>query len=560
MIRSLHWRLQIWHAVVLVTVLGIFGGVVDYLQWQTRIQQVDAELDRATEIVRARMWPNRMPRGRRNPQDNPPPAAPNNNGRPVAFDIPAPKILPHHDDAPAILIQAQQPAPSPQQQPAAPQPPDAAPPAPPLFGQPGDPNRFRRRPDGREDGRPMFDPRRFEPNPKLAEEFAALYEGNHETLPYFILWMGKDRILAKSANAPDIPYPGLKEEQGLSERRVQTRVEGHDQVRELAHGFRFDVNMLVGRSLAPELSAQRSSTLLMILAGMGVLAVGLVGDYWLSLHALKPIAKMATTAESISVKNLSERINLEKTDDELGQLAGVLNRTFDGLQAAFEQQSRFTADASHELRTPVSVILSHTELALSRSRSPEEYRDAIETCRRAGQRMKTLIDGLLALARYDAGQPEQEYTLVELDALGRECLDLLRPLADERHITLTGHFEPVRIKGDRSRIVQVLTNLLTNAIRYNREQGSVDARIFPLENFAVIRISDTGIGIPADELPHVFERFYRVDKARSRAEGGTGLGLSICKTIIDAHHGTITIESEPQQGTTVEVRLPLAQS
>jgi heavy metal sensor kinase len=269
---------------------------------------------------------------------------------------------------------------------------------------------------------------------------------------------------------------------------------------------------------------------------------------------------MTSAADAISVRNLSERIDLQETDSELGQLASVLNRTFDRLQSAFEQQSRFTADASHELRTPLSVILANAELALSRPRSSEEYRAALDTCRRASQRMKSLIDCLLMLARCDSGNSALEPSELDLEPVAKECLELMRPLAEERHIRMEATTAPLRVHGDRDRVSQVLTNLLSNAIRYNHDGGQVHVGVAAENGAAVLTVTDTGVGIPLEALPHIFDRFYRVDEARSRLEGGSGLGLAICKTIVEAHGGTITARSEPQGGTTIEVRLPRCES
>ena len=269
---------------------------------------------------------------------------------------------------------------------------------------------------------------------------------------------------------------------------------------------------------------------------------------------------MTAAADAISVRNLSERIDLQETDSELGQLASVLNRTFDRLQSAFEQQSRFTADASHELRTPLSVILANAELALSRPRSSEEYRAALETCRRASQRMKSLIDCLLMLARGDSGNSALEPSELDLEPVAKECLELMRPLAEERHIQLEATTAPTCVQGDRDRISQVLTNLLSNAIRYNHDEGQVHVGVAAENGAAILTVTDTGVGIPPEALPHIFDRFYRVDEARSRSEGGSGLGLAICKTIVEAHGGTITARNETQGGTTIEVRLPRRES
>jgi heavy metal sensor kinase len=282
-----------------------------------------------------------------------------------------------------------------------------------------------------------------------------------------------------------------------------------------------------------------------------------LGAGWLSARAIRPIAAMTATAEAISAQNLSERIDVSDTDSELGKLATVLNGSFDRLQAAVERQRQFTADASHELRTPLSVIAAHTELALSRERSSEDYQATIETCWRASQRMKSLIDSLLLLARFDSGTPSMNRDRVNLDSLIRECVELVEPLATARGIQIECQTVPSPVWGDSDRLLQVITNLLTNAIRYNVDGGSIRVSNRVESESVVISVTDSGVGIAEDQLPRIFDRFYQVDKARSRAEGSCGLGLSICKTIVEAHGGTITATSQIAAGTTVQVRLPI---
>jgi heavy metal sensor kinase len=400
---------------------------------------------------------------------------------------------------------------------------------------------------------PWFSP---PPGLELPEDLKLLFEGNEPSRFYFVIWDRNGTVLEKSREIDDIPFPELHTEaDGLPVQVARMR----GMHREVVHVSRFDINVLVGRSLLPDLASQHQTGMLLILTGLGVLALGLVGGWWFSSRAMRPIAAITAIAETISVTNLSTRINVESTATELEQLANVLNRTFDRLQSAFERQGQFTADASHELRTPLSVILSQAELVLSRPRSGEEYQKGFEVCRQASLRMKSLIDSLLLLARFDSGEPEVEWQPVELDRLGVDAVELLQPLAEERHVTMRCQSEPVTVEADPEQLYQLITNLLTNAIRYNRTDGRVDLEIASDGRFAIIRVIDTGVGIPPGELPRIFDRFYRVDKARSRAEGGCGLGLAICQTIVETHHGQISATSLPGSGTTIEVRLPLCQ-
>jgi two-component system, OmpR family, sensor kinase len=238
-------------------------------------------------------------------------------------------------------------------------------------------------------------------------------------------------------------------------------------------------------------------------------------------------------------------------------LAGVLNSTFARLEAAFAQQAQFTSDASHELRTPVSVILTQTQTALSRERPSSEYREALEACERAARRMRNLTESLLQLARLDAGQETMKRERFDLARIARECVEMVGPLAAERKIRIQSDLPPTECLGDHDRISQVVTNLLTNAIHFNRDQGEVHLSARAEADAVFFAVADTGQGIPAEDIPHLFERFYRAEKSRSRIQGRNGLGLAICKAIIDAHGGSIEVSSQPGVGSTFTVKLPL---
>jgi heavy metal sensor kinase len=276
----------------------------------------------------------------------------------------------------------------------------------------------------------------------------------------------------------------------------------------------------------------------------------------LSSRTIRPIKDISATAEKISSGDLSQRIPQADTDNELGQLAAVLNETFARLQTAFEQQARFTSHAAHELRTPISVMLTQTQSALSRERSAGEYREAVEACQRAAQRMRRLIESMLELARLDGDEQRMRRERFDLANTAAECVELVYPLAKQRQISIQSDLSASGCSGDPERIGLVLTNLLPNAIYYNREGGEVRVKVEPKERLAVVSISDSGPGISADDLPHIFERFWRADKSRSRAEGRAGLGLAIVKSIVESHGGTIEVSSELGSGTTFTVSLP----
>lgn len=539
MIRSLRWRLQAWHAVVLTAVLSIFGVVVYHLQWTTRLHQIDADLNRTAEVLTSRLrrlFPKAQLRNWRPPME-----------LPDVLERQWLQGMVNSEESDSGFGQSR---PTPQNSSAS-----AA-----MEVDQMDPNAEAGLSE-QEFFRWPFPLAQVEPesagnaaqDPWLPEDFSHLFEGE-ESPYYYIVWDHKGMVLQRSNFGPVVTFVNLF--QGWNSLPVRT-VRSRGWQREVIHVTSFGNHVLVGRSIQFDVASQHGNGWLLAACGWAVLTLGVVGGGWLSGRTLRPIAAMSHMAKSISLENLSQRIDLAETDSELGQLAHVLNQTFDRLQSAFEHQLRFTGDASHELRTPLAVILSQTELALSKPRSSDEYRAALETCQRASRRMKSLIDSLLLLARFDAGHPDLQRRSLDLAEVATESIELLRPLADERHIKVTSAVTSLPLVGDRERLGQVVTNLLANAIRYNEEGGRVDVRVERVNGHAVVSVTDNGIGISADELPHIFERFYRVDKARTRADGGSGLGLAICQSVVEAHGGLIIARSEPQRGTTLEVQLPI---
>ena len=388
---------------------------------------------------------------------------------------------------------------------------------------------------------------------------------------YFIFWQEDGTIAARSPWAPEsVPRPELDSllEMGTNSldlakdpgpgrsvgRLPVSRSRG--ELRESYRSLPFGEFILVGRSVAPDLSAMGRLAVWLVAAGAGILLLGLAGGWWVTTRAIRPVNAISATAVKIAAGDLSQRINAADTQNELGRLAGVLNSTFARLEAAFANQARFTSDASHELRTPICVILSQTQMALTRERSAAEYRDVLEACQRSAQRMRKLTASLLELARLDAGQETLRHDRFDLAELARECVDLIEPLAKDRALSIVCELSPTECIGDAERLAQVVTNLLSNAMSYNRDQGRVTVTTRGENQSAILVVSDTGLGISPEDLPHVFERFYRGDKARSGAAGHTGLGLAISKAIVDAHGGVIEASGTPGQGATFTVRLP----
>jgi two-component system, OmpR family, sensor kinase len=394
---------------------------------------------------------------------------------------------------------------------------------------------------------------RPEPEPiDIPETLLQRFGADENEAAYALLWL-RDGTRSASAQAPaDVPPPKPLAKENPDRPRFRRRGD----LREVILPRHSGGYLVVGRSTAVEEEQTERLVWILVGTGLGVLLVGLAGGWILVERALRPIAVMSSTAQAISASNLSQRIDVAGTESELSPLARILNNMLDHLEDAFEQQKRFTADASHELRTPLAVICSQAELALARERSGAEYRQALATCAGAAQRMRTLVNGLLTLARADAGMLQLERAPFDLKTCAEECAGLVQPLAEQHNIAVDLDLEDVEPTGDVQRIAQVITNLLSNAIRYNRDGGRVSVRLRQEGGEAVLTVADTGIGIPEDELGSIFKRFYRVDKARSREMGGTGLGLAICQSLVTAHGGTLECASELGRGSTFTVHLP----
>lgn len=403
------------------------------------------------------------------------------------------------------------------------------------------PRSFRRRPGPPYDGPPRDGDR-------IAREERRRPDQHPPPRPYFVIFDSAGEILDANG-AVDVEF-------NRPSNRIAFR--GADGRREVWLRGPHDTLIVVGRDIGRATARLLASLTRMFATGIGVLALGLAGGWWLSGKAIEPIHRISQTAAGISSRNLSDRVDTTAMDDELQSLATTLNAMLSRLEDSFGQQSRFTADASHELRTPIAVILSQCELAVRRPRSSDDYLKTIAACQKAGDRMKGLVESLLTLARADAGLIHLNRTNVDLNALAVETQSLLQPLASEREISISVADSAAVVSIDADRIGQVITNLVHNAIAYNVDGGSVmiDTKIDG--NDAILTVRDTGVGIPADSIEHLFDRFYRVDESRSRAVGGNGLGLAICKSIVDSHEGTLTATSTPGEGSVFEVRLPNA--
>ena len=494
--KSIRWRLQIWYGLILVGVLAGFGFTAYHLQRGRQFRRVDDELQRRVGELSSTL---RMP-PRRGPGLS-------EERRPEEFGQPAP---------------------------------------PREFGPPGEgPGPEDRRFGGEPPEALAHPPTEFHLRPQQA----GLFDETDANGFYYVVWTREGKELSRSGNAPkDLPMPARATFSAPPPPRMRSSY------REFFLTTPPGEILLAGRSVAADLKDLRRTALFMTATGAGILLLGLAGGWWIATRAIRPIDDISTTAVQIAAGDLSKRIDAADTDSELGRLAGVLNSTFARLESAFEEQKQFTSDAAHELRTPVSVVLTQTQTALNRERSAAEYRETIESCQRAAQRMRRLIEALLELARLDAGQEQLKRMRFDLTKTAQDCVQLIRPLADERHVKVMTELPALECTGDPDRLAQVITNLLSNAIHYNRENGQVRLSAHSQNGSAVLIVSDTGEGISAGDLPHIFDRFYRADK--SRTSGRTGLGLAISKAIVESHGGTLEVTSELGGGTSFTLRLP----
>ena len=289
-----------------------------------------------------------------------------------------------------------------------------------------------------------------------------------------------------------------------------------------------------------------------------VVSLAVAGGYWLMRRSLAPVDEITRRAEGITSSNLSERLPVIRTGDELERLSTALNRMIERLDGAFQHINRFSADASHELRTPLTILQLELEGIAQNQRRDAALGDQIGSALEETHRMSRIVESLLAISRLDAGEVKMDKTRLDLGDMAASTADEMRLLAEEKSIRIRTHVAiSVHVKGDRTRLQQVIVNLIDNAIKYTQEGGMIEVSVSREGNAAVLEVSDNGPGIPIHALPHVFERFYRADKARSRANGGAGLGLSIVKAICAAHNSDVKVSSWEGRGSCFRVELPL---
>jgi heavy metal sensor kinase len=288
-----------------------------------------------------------------------------------------------------------------------------------------------------------------------------------------------------------------------------------------------------------------------------MLILGTLGGWMLARRSLAPIGYVVAKTRSITSKNLSERLMTRGTDDEMDDLIRTINEMIARLESSFRGMAEFTADVSHELKTPICAMRGEAEVLLLKERKAEEYQEGLAHFIDQFDHLNQMINDLISLSKFDTTQVELNMATLRLDLLVNDLCSFFKVLAEQKNIALeTGTMEEVAVIGDKVRLQQLFTNLIDNAIKYT-SKGSIQVTVEANKDSAVVRIKDTGIGIPKEEQERIFKRFYRLDKSRSKETGGVGLGLSIAEWIAHAHRGRIEVESEPRRGSTFTVYLPL---
>jgi len=489
--NSIKWRLLLWMAILLTLILTGLGIAICHIHWVDQLNQFDDRLEARVATMSAALYAPPHPEGA--PGTNAVSTTLDDTNQPSQEDASGGK--PHHNP------------PSPDQ------------------AAPG--------------------------TLQLPPDIIGLFGTRNTNSFYFVIWLrGEVEAFKESANSPEgVTRPRI------AEKDTGTHIRVRRTFREAFHVTERGDCILVGRSTDAEYEEAGHFARLIFLSGAGVLGLVLAAAWWLLVRALRPLEKISSAALKIASGDLSQRINIPETESELGRLAAVLNSTFARLETSFAQQRQFTSDASHELRTPITVLISEAQTTLARDRSPDDYREALAASLDAAQKMRRLTESLLELARLDAGQEMLRREKTNLAALVQDSVKFVRALASEARVQIICELEDVGVFCDPGRIAQVVTNLLTNAINYNYEDGEIRVNLRREGGSVVLAVSDTGQGIGLADLPHVFERFFSADQ--SRTAGNSGLGLSICKAIVEAHGGSIEVASIIQRGSTFTVRLPL---
>jgi len=396
--------------------------------------------------------------------------------------------------------------------------------------------------------------------PKLQEEVSEAYVGEHSGDYLQIYdqdsnWIFRSTFLQQNQLPPVVP--SLLKDRSLRNiilakhpfRLITQRIDVN------GRAFTVQTAIPVDEIIATLSIFQRN---LVMLAPLVLLAAAGVG-YWISRKALSPVDAITRTARTISGTNLTARLENLETGDELQRLSDTLNEMLGRIEGAFLRVTQFTADASHELRTPISLIRTEAEIALRNSRTNTEYREALQQIVMSAERTSSLVEELLTLARADAGRESLYFTSLNLSAVMNEISSEWRPLVEARSLEYRENIVDVEtiVLADPTAMRRLLFILLDNAVKYTPSPGTIELRFESRANHALIAVKDSGIGIAEHDQAKIFERFYRVDKARSRSVGGAGIGLAIADWIVQQHRGNLKVQSSLGSGTTFYVELPL---
>jgi len=326
----------------------------------------------------------------------------------------------------------------------------------------------------------------------------------------------------------------------------------------IVEGRRISNIVQVATSLEDMEKALHTLLLILSITIPSALVVAGLGGHFMANRALRPVEEVTNTAREITSHNLNRRIRIKNVKDEIGRLAETLNEMISRLDESFKKIRQFSADVSHELKTPLTVLKWEIEVALRRGRTADEYKAILRSNLEEINNMTKVVDDLLLLSRVDTGEVALKKTIVDLSDFLSEIQVQAQVLATPKSIDVYFHNnQRVRAFADPLRLKSMMLNLVENGIKYSSPGGRIDITLDKRDGFACITVKDQGIGISEEALPQVFDRFFRVDKARSRQEGGSGLGLSICKWIAEAHNGTISAKSESGKGSAFTVRIPV---
>ena len=384
--------------------------------------------------------------------------------------------------------------------------------------------------------------------PDIWKKFISNYESNEPGYVYFSIRNADGSLLLQTPNCPEIGKNETARNKGFNE-----EVRLIDNRREIIKGSWRKLCFIVGRDISHELEEMYLFRARLFLTGFGVWLVSLLGGWLLAGNALKPIKTISNTASRIAEGNLEDRIDTTG-NSELDELARVLNQTFERLHASFNRQKRFTADSSHELRTPVTALLMESERILRRERTTDEYRAALKMCHDSGRRMSQLIEALLLLSQQENTSAKHE--ACDMGRIINDVVEQLTSLAEKGGVDVCCTTVDTPCLGDVAALSILTRNLVANAIEHSFKGGHVWVESNCENGTCILTVRDEGPGIAEEDLPHICERFYRADKARTGNSGHVGLGMAIVKAIVDRHNGSLKVESKVNCGSHFTVTIP----